>query len=122
MQYSVGIMSLVAVVRCGSEWSAGRVVGEGVRGSVNQQRCERGYPTLSPSPLPPNVSTSTCQVQFSARRRLNHDACGGAVRSRGFRFRRLLRLQGKSIIAYDFLILQKLSYKRKPLQLLCLDC
>lgn len=97
-------MSLVAVVRCGSEWSAGQVVGEGVRGSVNQQRCERGYPTLSHSPLPPNVSTSTCQVQFSARRRLNHDACGGAVRSRGFRFRRLLRLQGKSIIAYYFLI------------------
>lgn len=55
-------------------------------------------------------------LQFSARRRLNHDACGGAVRSRGFRFRRFLRLQGKSIIAYDFLVLQT-SKKCKPLQL-----
>lgn len=91
----------------GGHWSAaGQVVEGGVRGSVDQQRCERGYPTLSPSPLPPIGSTSTCQVQFSARRRLNHDACGGAVRSRGFRFRRFLRLQGKSIIAYDFLVLQ----------------
>lgn len=62
--------ALVAVVRCGSGsgWSAGQVVGGGVRGSADQQRCERGYPTLSPSLLPPNVSTSTCQVQFSSVR------------------------------------------------------